>query len=47
MKRQFFHKGKIQEVVNLQILKSPILLFLFSDFFALYLTFIFYYLIFK
>lgn len=47
MKRQFFHKGKTQEVVNRQILKSPILLLLFSDFFALYLTFIFYYLIFK
>lgn len=42
MKRQFFHKGKTQEVINRQILKSPILLFLFSDFFALYLTFMFY-----
>lgn len=47
MKRQFFHKGKIQEAVNQQILKSPILIFLFSDFLTLYLIFIFYYLTFK
>ena len=42
MKRQFFHKGKTQEVINRQILKSSILLFLFSDFLTLYLTFMFY-----
>lgn len=47
MKRQFFHKGKTQEAITRQILKSPILPFLFSDFFTLYLTFIFYYLTIK
>lgn len=42
MKRRFLHKGKTQEVINRQILKSPILLFYFQIFFALYLTFMFY-----